>query len=153
MERAYIEENARERERLKKLVDRITDKELKLVIYKEGWTVAVMLGHLAFWDGRRLALIRYWRQKGVAPSNIEGVDMHTVNDALVPFFLALPPRKLAALAVSAAEAVDKELENLPAEMLPAIEALGDRNALNRGIHRKMHLDEIEALLKAKHSRK
>ena len=93
--------------------------------------------------------LKRWRQGDLTPSDIDGVDMHTINDALVPFFLAMPPRKLAELAVSAAEKLDKGLASLPAEMLPKIEALGDRHALNRGIHRKMHLDEIDAFLKSK----
>ena len=46
-------------------------------------------------------------------------------------------------------ALDKELEELPSEMITAIEALKEPFALNRGIHRKMHLDEIDALLKAR----
>lgn len=153
MERQYVINNKKERERLIKLVNEISDKELKLVIYKEGWTVAAMLGHLAFWDLRRLELVKRWRQGELKRSDIDGINMHTVNDALVPFFLELPPRKLADLAVSAAEALDRALERLPVNLLPAIKAMGDRNALNRGIHRKMHLDEIDALLKAKRSKK
>ncbi len=153
MDRPYIQENAKARERLAKLVKRLTDDELKLVIYKEGWTVAAVLGHLAFWDERRLALVKKWRQKELTPSDIGGVDMHTINDALVPFFLAMTPRKLAEMAVSAAEAVDKALESLPADLLPAIMSMGDRNALNRGLHRKMHLDEIEVFLKNKRKAK
>jgi hypothetical protein len=153
MERQYVKENNKSRERLVKLVGDISDRELKLIVYKEGWTVAAALAHLAFWDERRLALVRYWRQNGVTPSDIDGVDLHTINDALLPIFLAIPVRKAAELAVLAAVKVDKALEDLPADMLPAIEALKDRHALNRGIHRKMHLDEIDALLKTKRGKK
>ncbi len=150
MDRKYVAENNRERERLMKFVHKITDEELKLVIYKEGWTIAVALGHLAFWDERRLSLVKSWRQNGVVFSDISGLDMNTVNDALMAIFLAMPVRKVALAAVLAAEKVDKEVANLPEEMLPKIEAMGDVHTLNRGKHRKMHLDEIEAFLKAKH---
>jgi len=153
MEREWIANNNKQRARLKKFVSEITDKELKLVIYKEGWTIAVMLGHLAFWDERRLALAKRWRQGDLTRSDIDGVDMHTVNDALVPFFLALPPRTLAELAVNAAEKLDKELKSLPIDILPRIQAMGDRNALNRGHHRKMHLDEIDAFLKSQRKKR
>jgi hypothetical protein len=145
----YNKENDVSRERLKKLVNSITDEELKLVIYKEGWTIAAALGHLAFWDERRVAVVRYWKQRGVQASGIAGTDTHVINDALVPFFLAIPVRKMAKLAVQAAEKADKALEELPAEMIPSIEALGDIHSLNRSIHRKMHLDEIDTLLKVK----
>jgi len=153
MDRKYVAENNRGRERLMKLVHKISDEELKLVIYKEGWTVAVALGHLAFWDERRLALVKNWRQNGVAPSDITGLDMDTINDALVPLFLAMPVRKVAEAAVLAAERVDKELANIPDDMLPKIEALGDSVALNRGFHRNLHLDDIEGFFITEHGKK
>jgi hypothetical protein len=109
MERQFVIENTKERERLRKLVKEMTDAELKLVIYKEGWTVAVVLAHLAFWDERRRVLLRKWRQKGVAPSLFEE---NILNDALVPFLLAIPPRKAADLSILTAEALDHELEEL-----------------------------------------
>jgi hypothetical protein len=143
-------DNARERERLHKLVDRITDKELKLVIYKEGWTIAVMLAHLAFWDERRRVMLKIWRQKGVEQSPyFEDI----FNDSLLPILLLVPPRKAAGLAVATADALDKELEELPPKMIKDIEALKEPNALNRGIHRKVHLDEIAAFLKARERKK
>jgi hypothetical protein len=151
MTRQYVTENNKWRERLVKLVGDITDAELKIVIYKEGWTIAAALAHVAFWDERRLALVRRWQQNGIQPSGMNDVDTHTINDALVPFFLVMPVRKAAELAIVAAVKLDRELEKLPAAMLPAIEAAGDRHALNRGIHRQMHIEEIEALLKAQRS--
>jgi hypothetical protein len=151
MERQYVIENTRERERLRKLVNKITDKELNLVIYKEGWTIAAALGHLAFWDELRRVILRIWRQKGVKPEP-SMMDVDILNDTLLLLFLAIPPRAAANLAVSAAEAIDKELEELSPEMITAIEALKVHYALNRGFHRKMHLDEIENLLKTKRSK-
>jgi hypothetical protein len=106
--------------------------------------VAVALAHLVFWDERRLVLVRKWKREGVKPSPM---DDNVINDALVPILLAIPPRKAAGLAVRAAEALDRELEEAPPELVAAMEATGDRHALNRAIHRKMHLDEIEKLLK------
>ena len=146
MIRQFIAENARERERLRKLVNEITDEELTLTLNVEGWTVAVALAHLAFWDERRLVLVRKWKEKGITPSLIEE---DIVNDALVPLLLAIPPRKAANLSILTAEVLDRELEEASPDLIAAIEALGDSHALNRSIHRKMHLDEIEALLKAK----
>ncbi len=144
MERQYVIENNRERERLKELVNSITDEELKLVIYKEGWTIAVMLAHIAFWDERRRVMLELWREKGVAQSPyFEDI----FNDSLLPILLLIPPRKAAELAVETADALDRELQELPPPMIKDIEALKEPFALNRGIHRKMHLDEIEAFLK------
>ena len=53
MDRSYVMKNTKSRERLHRLVNDISDSELKLVIYKEGWTIAAALAHLAFWDERR----------------------------------------------------------------------------------------------------
>lgn len=146
MERGFVIENKRERERLKKLVNKITDEELNLVIYKEGWTIAVVLAHLAFYDERRRFLLRKWKRKGVTPSPH---DEYVINNTLLPFLLAIPPREAANLAVHTAKALDRELEEASDEIIVGIKALRDRHALNRAIHRKMHLDEIEVFLKNK----
>lgn len=147
MNRQFISENARGRERLRNLVNNITDEELTTTLYEEGWTVAVALAHLAFWDKRRLVLVRRWKQEGVTPTPI--VDENLINDTLVPFLLTIPPRKAAELATLMAETLDHELEEASPDLIAAIDALGDRHALNRSIHRKMHLDDIEALLRTK----
>jgi hypothetical protein len=147
MIRRFVTENAKGRERLRNLVDKITDAELALALNAEGWTVAVALAHIAFWDERRLVLIRKWKKEGVTPSPI---DTDIVNDALVPLLSAIPPRKAANLSILTAEALDRELEEASPKLIAAIDALGDIHALDRSIHRNMHLDEIEALLKTKH---
>jgi len=146
MIRQFVAENARERERLRNLVNKITDEELTLALNVEGWTVAVALAHLAFWDERRLVLVRKWKTNGITPSSI---DADIVNDALVPLLLAIPTRKAANLSILIAEALDRELEEASPDLIAAIEAQGDIHALNRSIHRKMHLDEIEALIQKK----
>lgn len=151
MERQFVTKNNRERERLRKLVNEITDEELNLVIYKEGWTVAVVFAHLAFWDERRRRLVLKWKKEGVKAE--PGISTDIINDTLLPLLLGIPPRKAAELAVLTANALDNELGELPAEMITAIELLEVPHALDRSIHRKMHLDEIEAFLTARRSRK
>jgi hypothetical protein len=149
MAHKYDKENEKSRERLQKLLSSITEEELNYVIYKEGWTIAIMLGHVAFWDERRLALIKNWEQTGTKHSDITGIDEQTVNDALIPIFLAMPPRKAAGLAITAAEKVDREISKIPGKLVKKIEGLGDAYTLYRSKHRNMHLDEIDALLKEK----
>ncbi len=143
MDRPFIAENAQERERLRSLVGRLSDAELGLPM-ESGWTIAVAFAHLAFWDQRSLVLMRKWKSTGIAPSP---VDIDVTNDALLPLCLALPPRAAANLAVSSAEAIDREIEEASAEMISVIESLGGNFRLYRSKHRKTHLDEIEALLK------
>ncbi|UCD09316.1 MAG: DinB family protein [Dehalococcoidales bacterium] len=143
MDRRYIIDNEHELDRLRKLVNTITDEELDLTLHEEGWTIAVALAHVAFWDRHRLSLVRKWKQEGVKSSPF---DENIINDALIPFFLEIKPRKAAEMSITTAEKLDQELTNLSPELISAIEALGDRHALNRSIHRKMHLDDIDTFL-------
>jgi hypothetical protein len=145
MDRSFVGENAKERERLRSLVGQLTDEELSLSM-ENGWTIAVAFAHLAFWDQRALTLIRKWKSDGVAPSPI---DIDVTNDSMLPLWLAIPPRAAAELAVSSTEAIDRELEASSSELISAIENLGESSRLYRATHRKLHLDEIEALLENK----
>ena len=61
MDRPFVADNAQERERLISLVARLTDEELSLPL-GNGWTIAVALAHLAFWDQRSLFLMRNRRK-------------------------------------------------------------------------------------------
>lgn len=141
---SYIEANAQGRERLRALASGLTDDELALPA-GDGWTIAAILAHLAFWDYRVLALLARWKRAGVGPSPI---DVDGVNDAAKPLCLAIPARQAASLALSAAEAVDAELENLPDELRSGIDALvqAGKFRLNRSIHRNEHIDQIERIL-------
>ncbi|MFH0789032.1 MAG: maleylpyruvate isomerase N-terminal domain-containing protein [Pseudomonadota bacterium] len=142
MDRPFVAENARERQRLRSLVEGLTDQDLSLSVGTD-WTVAVALAHLAFWDQRALALLRQSKSSGAAPSTI---DIDVTNESLLPLWLLIPPRAAADLAVSSAEAIDRELEEAPAELITAIEGLGERFRLYRSDHRKLHLDQIETLI-------
>jgi hypothetical protein len=142
MDRDFVADNRRERERLRALVSGLTDEAMMRPI-EGGWTVAVALAHLAFWDERCLFLLRKWQRVGVAPSPI---DIDVTNDCLLGLWRAVPPRAAANLAVAAAEAVDRELEALAPEMIAAIQAIGEHHKIFRSIHRQLHLDQIEAVI-------
>jgi hypothetical protein len=146
MDKPFVVENARELERLRSLVERLSDDELSLPLGSD-WTVSVALAHLAFWDQRSLVLIRKWKLSGVDPSPI---DVDVTNESLLPTWLALHPRVSANLAVSAAEAIDSELAISSMDLISEIESMGDKFRLYRSIHRKMHLDQIEESLKKMH---
>ena len=143
MDRPFVTANAQERNRLISLVSRLTDEELSLVL-GNGWTIAVALAHLAFWDQRSLFLMRKWKKSGV---ELSPIDIDLTNDSLLCLWLALPPRAAADLAVSSAEAIDRELQAASADLIAAIESLGEKFRLYRSVHRKLHLDEIEKALR------
>lgn len=146
MDTNFINENAYELERLRALVKRLTKEELLLPLYKEGWTIASALAHLAFWDQRALMLMNKWRKTEVTASPI---DTDLTNDTLVPFFLAIQPEISARLAVSCAEAIDRELEYASPELIQNIEKLNEKHRLHRHVHRKMHVDEIQLFLETR----
>ena len=135
-------ENARERERLKSLVARLSDADLQRSV-GHGWTVATTLVHLAFWDLRAVTLIDRYEREGVRPSP---VDIDVVNDTVRALGAAMPPRAAARLAIEAAEAADRRVEALPDRTIEAVGAAGNPFNPSRHVHRAEHLDEIERAL-------
>lgn len=148
MGRSFVEHNARERERLRSLVSRLTDEELSGSV-NEHWTVAGVLGHIAFWDGRALFLAGNLVE-GVAfsASDDEPEDVDWINDASRPLIHAIPPRQLADLALRVAEETDAAVAALPPDLAARTYPADPSSPLNavRAHHRAEHLDEIEAAL-------
>jgi hypothetical protein len=140
-DRSYVAKNDAERARLRALVTQASDADLARPM-PAGWTVAAVLGHLAFWDQRILALIEGW-ERGVPPPPQHQGDVDWINDAGKPFLLALPPRKAAELALAIAEAVDRKVAALPDDLVAKNAVAGNPLNLLRAEHRKEHLDEIE----------
>ena len=143
-DRSYVKKNDAERERLRALVARARDADLAKSM-PAGWTVAGVLGHLAFWDQRILVLLEAW-ERGVTPPLEQAADVDWINDACKPLLLALPPRKAAELAVSIAEEVDRKVAALSDDMIAHNVAAGAPLNLTRAEHRKEHLDEIGRVL-------
>jgi hypothetical protein len=117
-DRSHDVETDAERSRLRALVARLSDADLRRAM-PDGWTVSAVLAHAAYWDARAI----YWLDKwagGAAPSPYVHENVEAVNDAAKPLCLALPPRIAADLALRLA---------------------GE----TRAIHRKEHLDDIEQL--------
>ncbi len=144
--RPWVAENDAERERLRALVERLSDEELQRPM-PGGWTVATVLAHAGFWDARAIALLDRWNG-GAEPSSsdLEPGDVDWINDATRPLCLALAPRAAAELAVRLAEESDGKVAAMSDAMLAKFEAAGSPFNLSRAIHRHEHLDEIERAL-------
>lgn len=109
----YIDQNTRERERLRGLVERLGEDELRTPV-NEHWTVAAVLGHIAFWDARVLAPADKL-ERGVPfwPSDAEPEDVDWINDASRALIHAVPPRDVALLSLRIAEETDACVATLP----------------------------------------
>jgi hypothetical protein len=136
--------DSQERQRLEALVARLSDSQLRTPM-PDGWTVASVLAHLAFWDQRAALLLARWQRDGVSPSD---ADADVINDAAKAQWLALPPRVAAQQAVDAAWAADSALDGASPELLQQIVDLGSPISVQRSFHRAEHLDEIERSLQA-----
>ncbi len=145
MEASTIGENTRERERLRRLVARLSDEELEHPM-SDGWTVAGVLAHLAFWDRRLLVVLRRLKADASAETPAS-MDAGVINDAMQPLCLAIPPRAAAQLVVHAAKEVDHEIETTSPEIIARIEASPNPMHIGRAKHRGEHLDEIERALR------
>ena len=142
-DRSYVETNRRELERLKALVDRASDEDLARPM-DDGWTVASVLAHMAFWDLRVATCLERWGPDGSGPEPTYHDAVDWINDSTKPLISALEPRVAARLAVEAAEA-DGGVAEMSDELLewngsPGRYVNTDHRASDR------HLDEIERLL-------
>jgi len=143
---SYIDRNTHERERLRALVGRLTDEELRRYV-DEHWTVAAVLGHMAFWDARALWLAgKIEDDVPFTESDVEPEDVSWINDAAHALVDAIPPREAAALALRLAEEIDQCVAALPPTRLWPADPYSPLNAY-RAEHRAEHLDQIEAALR------
>src|SRR5215204_2367235 len=115
-ERSYIPTNDRERERLRVLVERLDDDALTTPV-NEYWTLAGVLGHLAFWDIRVLLLAdKVDSGEPFGPEDAEP-EGDWLNDATRPLIHAIRPRDMAQLAVRIAEETDARVAELPLDRM------------------------------------
>jgi len=81
--------------------------------------------------------------------------MELGSDALTEFinaagfaqWVATPVRAAGGLATEAATKIDRLIEGLPQDAFDAIRAMNLPRVLDRSLHRKEHLDEIERALR------
>jgi hypothetical protein len=136
------ESNRVQTERLRKLVRRLEPATLAVRLPR-GWTVAVALAHVAFWDRQRLCLLRRWAAGDMCNG---GYDGELFNEVLQPFLEMIPTDRVGSFALQAAEEVDAFLLAVPDDVLHMALARPDRPNVDRGSHREYHLDRVEQAL-------
>jgi hypothetical protein len=139
----YVERNQEQLERLRRLVGRLSEDDLRRKL-PDGWTIADTLAHLAFYDRRAAILLERFTREGVSDSPY---DYETINQALVAVTRAMAPGAIAEEAVAAAEAANTAAAATPAEIIGEIRA-HNQVKVDRSEHRRNHLADIEALVGA-----
>ena len=119
-DRPYVQVNDRERERLREFINRLDDDALAAPA-NEYWTVAGVLGHMAYWDIRVLVLAeKIDRDEPWVPGDAEP-DGDWLNDSIRPILHALAPRAAAELALRIAEETDDRVAELPMDRMAPLD--------------------------------
>ena len=138
----YLEDNERSRARLRALVARLGEDDLRRDA-GDGWTVAMVLAHLALWDGRAGQIAERWLANGT--DDEAPIDVPSTNDGMKPLLAAIPPIEAARLALEAAERVDALVARFTP---PLVEASIHGHAMrgDRSEHRLEHVERIETVV-------
>jgi uncharacterized damage-inducible protein DinB len=140
-DRPYIQDNDRERERLREFIDRLDDDALAAPA-NEYWTVAGVLGHMAYWDNWVLVFAdKIDRGEPWVPSDTEP-EGDWLNDSTRAIIHAIAPRAAAELALRIAEETDARVAELPLNRMAPLDPESPISPA-RSEHRGEHLDELE----------
>jgi uncharacterized damage-inducible protein DinB len=144
-DRDFLHDNDRERARLQEFIDKVDDEALAAPA-NEYWTVAGVLGHMAYWDNRVLVLAeKVDREEPWVPGDDEP-EGDWLNDSTREIIHAIAPRAAAELALRLAEETDARVAELPLERMAPLDPTSPINPA-RSEHRGEHLDELEQALR------
>jgi hypothetical protein len=152
----FLEANAASRRRLAGIVARLTEADLARPTEPtdEGsWTVAQVLGHIAFWDRSleaRWLMARDETAVGAAlePQYLPPGMSEAINRPLATMLAAWTDRlglAVAKEAVAAAASLDAVIEELSPHLPAGVTSVSPR-IVDRAAHRDQHLDQIERAL-------
>ena len=132
--------NRAARERLEAVIARVANRDVTL---SDGWTVAGLLAHLAFWDRLAAARLEKHLREGQPPIFATDDVTDLTNAAGMRQWQETPVGVAGTQAREAAAEIDRLIETLPADKLDGLKALGRSFLIDRSNHRKEHLDQIE----------
>ncbi len=144
-DRPYIQANDRERERLREFINRVDDDALASPA-NEYWTVAAVLGHMAYWDIRVLVLAEKIDSGEPWVTGDAEPDGDWLNDSTRPLIHAIAPRAAAELTLRIAEETDARVAELPLDRMYPLDPDSPISPA-RSEHRGEHLDELERVLR------
>ena len=139
----HVERNREGLERLRRLTS-LSDSELTKDT-GNGWSVATVLGHMAFFD--RMLLLRWdaYEKDGVfaalTPNHFDMINYAGAGD-----WSALPPSAMVARCIEAAEQAVARIDALPDKAVAVAVETNRPALLERIIHWGPHLDQIESAI-------
>jgi DinB superfamily len=137
-----LERNEASTRRLEEYVAGLSEADLQRPL-GGGWTVAVALTHLAFWEFRQAAVFAHFAKTGVLLGEDEN---EATNPALDATAKAINPSAVGALAVEAAKQVDAAVAAARPGVFAALPSGGPAFPVERFNHREEHIAQIEAVL-------
>ena len=140
-DRPYIQANDRERERLREFISRLDDDALAAPA-NDYWTVAGVLGHMAYWDIRVLVLAEKIDRGEPWVAGDAEPEGDWLNDSTRPLIHAIAPRAAAELTLRIAEETDARVAQLPPDRMFPLDPDSPINPA-RSEHRGEHLEELE----------
>ncbi|MEI7742443.1 MAG: maleylpyruvate isomerase N-terminal domain-containing protein [Chloroflexota bacterium] len=145
-DRAFEAGNAEATAALADLVSTLGDADLAADL-GEGWTVAMALAHLAYWDSFHLARWVHAAAGGlVCPPPAANEVTSRSNEALEATWRALPVAATVALFLDAAAAIDTYVAALADEQVDGARAADGANWVDRAPHRRDHTTQIALAL-------
>ena len=144
-DRPYIQVNDRERERLREFIGKLDDDALAAPA-NGYWTVAGVLGHMAYWDIRVLVLAEKIDRGEPWVAGDAEPEGDWLNDSTRPLIHAIAPREAARFALRIAEETDARVAALPLDRMAPLDPDSPIDPV-RGEHRGEHLDELERALR------
>jgi hypothetical protein len=144
-DRPYIRVNDRERERLREFIDGLDDDALAAPA-NGYWTVAGVLGHIAYWDIRVLVLAEKIDRGEPWVAGDAEPEGDWLNDSTRPLIHEIAPREAARFALRIAEETDARVAELPLDRMAPLDPDSPIDPA-RSEHRGEHLDELERALR------
>jgi hypothetical protein len=139
---SWTDENNFERARLFRLLDGLEEAALQKKL-PNGWSIADVLAHLAFWDRYALVALRQWQREGF---QMPHENWAVINEIVDSMSRLIPPQALLAWVRDSASLCDQCVEETPAALAQELKTAGKSNFLFRAEHRRHHLNQIEGLL-------
>ena len=143
VDRSHERANEGSRAEIGALVARLTHRQLRADL-GEGWSALSHLAHLGFWDrwqGERWRSMLAGTWTADSASVLDAEDL--ANEALAPYWAAIETTDVPALAVEAADAVDRLIAQAPDSLVMQLGGSPDAFLLHRHRHRREHLGWIE----------